>query len=153
MRSPFYYHDAKGKKKRKKSKYRVPGVSEHDNKVLATHDCRVGDVIDFMLALWVIRKADEIEGGLPPVLRAKMYAFIVVDLAGGFVPFFGDIFDAIYKANSRNAWLLEDYLAKKAVAEHEGPAHVIDDIELGITGPPHEAQQVHNPQKAQKHGK
>lgn len=108
-------------------------------------------MIDFMLALWVIRKADQIEGGLPPVLRAKMYAFIVVDLAGGFVPFFGDIFDAIYKANSRNAWLLEDYLAKKAVAEQEGAAHVTDDIELGITGPPHQPQQAHNPQKGQKH--
>lgn len=35
IQSPFYYHDAKGKKKRKKSKYQVPGVSEHDNKVLA----------------------------------------------------------------------------------------------------------------------
>lgn len=106
-----------------------------------------------MLALWVIRKADQIEGGLPPVLRAKMYAFIVVDLAGGFVPFFGDIFDAIYKANSRNAWLLEDYLAKKAVAEQEGAAHVTDDIELGITGPPQQQQHAHNPQKGQKHGK
>ncbi|ROV98259.1 hypothetical protein VSDG_04397 [Cytospora chrysosperma] len=173
---PFYYYEETRhgqKKKRKGSDYRAPGVSERDNKVLASVRKRawrldmglmnccgfrfgwsailgivpmLGDGLDFLLALWVIRKAEEIEGGLPPVLSAKMYFYALVDLVGGFIPFFGDIFDAIYKANTRNAWLLEDYLVKQAIVEHQGPAGVLSgDIEMGIAGAPQsQPQQTHN---------
>lgn len=83
------------------------------------------------------------------MLSAKMYFYAVVDLVGGFVPFLGDIFDAIYKANTRNAWLLEDYLVKQAVVEHQGPAGVLSgDIEMGLAEPP-----PSQPQQTQKKGR
>ncbi|KUI65271.1 hypothetical protein VM1G_00205 [Cytospora mali] len=169
---PFYYDDPRsGKKKRKKSKYRAPGVSEHDNKVLASvrkrawrldmclvHCCGfrfgwaavlellpvVGDALGFLLACWVIRKADEIEGGLPPVVRAKMYFFAMIDLLGGLIPLAGVVFDAIYKSNTRTAWLLEDYLVKKAKVEQHGPSSVLaGDIEMGMATPPRQPQTAH----------
>lgn len=82
------------------------------------------------------------------MLRAKMYGFATVDLIGGFIPFFGDIFDAIYKANTRNAWLLEDYLLKKAQEQHGQVDANSDDIELGLAGPP-----PGQPQKVHKNGR
>lgn len=99
------------------------------------------------MALWVIHKAETINGGLPPILRAKMYAFATVDLVGGFIPFFGDIFDAIYKANTRNAWLLEDYLLKAVeVADHGQGGITSGDIEMGLAGPP----PIQSPQTVEK---
>ncbi len=43
---------------------------------------------------------------------------IVLDFALGLVPFLGDLADAVFRANSQNAWILEEYLVKKA--EEEG---------------------------------
>lgn len=68
----------------------------------------------------VFGKAKQIEGGLPPALQSRMMLNIVMDFAVGLVPFLGDIADAIFKANSRNAWLLEEYLVKKALTEQAG---------------------------------
>ena len=101
-------------------------------------------MIGYLFALWVIHKAEEIDGGLPPVLRSKMYFFATVDVIGGSIPFFGDVFDAVYKANSRNTWLLEDYLAKTARVEQHGPAGVIEgDVEMGMAGPPRHPEKTH----------
>lgn len=74
-----------------------------------------------------------------------MYGFATVDLVGGFIPFFGDIFDAIYKANTRNAWLLEDYLVKAAeVADHGHGGATSGDMEMGFAGlPPSRPQETH----------
>lgn len=65
----------------------------------------------------VVRKARQIEGGLPAALYSRMLFNIVLDFAIGLVPFLGDVADAWFKANTRNAWLLEDYLLKKTQAE------------------------------------
>ncbi|ROW12258.1 hypothetical protein VMCG_00380 [Cytospora schulzeri] len=177
---PFYYYEdsRKGskKKRRKTDKYRAPGVSDHDNKILASVRKRawrldmglvnccgfrfgwsailglipfLGDGLDFLMALSVIHKAEQINGGLPPVLTAKMYFYAIVDLVGGFVPLLGDIFDAIYKANTRNAWLLEDYLVKQAMVERDGPVGIVSgDIEMGMAGPP-----PSQPQESHKNGR
>lgn len=125
--------------------YRPPGVEdEHDIKILASvrrrswhldmslfHWCGfrfgwsviiglvpvLGDVIDCLLAYWIIRKANQINGGLPDKIKRRMYLNVAADFAIGLVPLLGDIADALYKANSRNTWLLEDYLVKKAAEE------------------------------------
>lgn len=82
---------------------------------------RIGDVIDCLMAYFLVfRKASQIEGGLPPALKSRMLLNIVMDFAVGLVPFLGDIADAVFKANSRNAWLLEEYLVKKAQTERAG---------------------------------
>ncbi|OAA46586.1 PH domain-containing protein [Beauveria brongniartii RCEF 3172] len=117
-----------------------PGLSEHDGKVLTKVkrrayrlDCALftflgikfgwgsaiglipfaGDVADCLLALMVMRTADHIEGGLPFFLKFQMILNIAFDFAIGLVPFVGDLVDAMFKANTRNAVLLEAYLREQ----------------------------------------
>jgi hypothetical protein len=45
---------------------------------------------------------------------------ILIDFGIGLIPILGDIADALYRANTRNAWLLETYLVKKAEAQRHG---------------------------------
>lgn len=68
----------------------------------------------------VVRKAKQVEGGLPPALYSRMLLNIALDFGIGLVPFLGDIADAWFKANTRNAWLLEDYLVKQAELRRTG---------------------------------
>jgi Domain of unknown function (DUF4112) len=64
--------------------------------------------------MMVVRDCDKVEGGLPNSLRSRMLLNVVLDFFIGLVPFIGDIADAIYKCNTRNAVLLERHLRKKA---------------------------------------
>lgn len=73
----------------------------------------IGDAGDAALALMVVRKCEEIDGGLPSRLRMMMLINVVIDFIIGLVPFVGDIADAIYKANTRNAVILEKHLREK----------------------------------------
>ena len=45
---------------------------------------------------------------------------IMLDFGIGLIPFVGDLADALYRANTRNAWLLDAYLAEKSNALREG---------------------------------
>ncbi|RPB18962.1 hypothetical protein L211DRAFT_772428, partial [Terfezia boudieri ATCC MYA-4762] len=71
----------------------------------------VGDVLDLFLALMVVRTASE--ASLPSSIRAKMLFNIILDFLIGLVPFLGDLADAAYKCNTRNAIALENYLRKR----------------------------------------
>ncbi|KAK3692460.1 hypothetical protein B0T22DRAFT_14616 [Podospora appendiculata] len=109
----------------------------------------IGDAIDLMMAYSVVRKASKVDGGLPPILRAKMIANIIFDFALGFIPILGDVADAFFRANTRNAWLLDAYLTAKATALREGKVQDsegggtlpvpeglrIDDVESGLVQP------------------
>jgi len=127
----------KGKKRRKA----LPaGISEHDAKVLTKVKRRAyrldmslfnccgirfgwssvigiipvaGDTIDAFMALMVMRTCQQVEGGLPADVKAKMMFNIVLDFAVGLVPFLGDVADALFRANTRNAVVLEKYLREK----------------------------------------
>jgi len=128
-----------GKTKRRR-KALPPGLSEHDGKVLTKVKRRayrldmslfnccgirfgwgsalglipfIGDAMDSLLALMVLHTCREVEGGLPTSLEMHMMMNIVFDFAIGIVPFVGDIADAVYKANTRNAALLEKHLREK----------------------------------------
>ncbi|KAL1894919.1 hypothetical protein Sste5346_005606 [Sporothrix stenoceras] len=79
----------------------------------------IGDAIDLLLAYLVVKNCAKIDGGLPPSLQYRMYFNILLDFGIGLVPFVGDVADAIFRANTRNAWILEEYLIKKAEAERE----------------------------------
>lgn len=65
------------------------------------------------MALMVLRTCQQVEGGLPSDVKAKMMINIVLDFAVGLVPFLGDIADALFRANTRNAVVLEKYLRSK----------------------------------------
>ncbi|KAK3313795.1 hypothetical protein B0H66DRAFT_567011 [Apodospora peruviana] len=80
----------------------------------------LGDILDILMAYSVVRAASKVDGGLPTSLRGKMMANIMLDFAIGFIPVIGDIGDAFFRANTRNAWLLDAYLSEKAKALREG---------------------------------
>lgn len=94
----------------------------------------------------VLRTAQQIEGGLPTDIQAMMLFNIILDFGIGLVPFLGDVADALFKANTRNAVILEKYLRKKGAAalKAEGkPAPAIDpsdpvefDKHIAALGPP-----------------
>src|ERR1700712_4125192 len=65
------------------------------------------------MALMVVETAKKVDGGLPSSVLLQMYFWVVVYLFIGVVPFLGDLFDALIKANARNAVILEDHLRAK----------------------------------------
>lgn len=117
-----------------------PGISEHDGQVLTKVKRRayrldlslftfmgirfgwgsviglipaIGDALDAMLALMVLKTCCQIDGGLPNGIKLKMLINIIFDFFLGIVPLLGDLADAMYKANTKNALLLEDFLREK----------------------------------------
>lgn len=133
--------DGRPSKKTKKRRKALPaGISEHDGKVLTKVKRRayrldmslfnccgirfgwssvigiipaIGDVIDAFMAIMVLRTCEQVEGGLPADVKSKMYFNIILDFGIGLVPFLGDIADALFRANTRNAVVLEKYLRAK----------------------------------------
>lgn len=76
----------------------------------------VGDTIDMFMAAEVVRKCNNIDGGLSTSLFVRMLVNVLFDFVIGFIPIVGDLGDAIYKCNTRNSVLLEDYLRRRAKA-------------------------------------
>ncbi|KAK7037743.1 hypothetical protein VNI00_010704 [Paramarasmius palmivorus] len=133
---PYYeeYTDKKGKKRRKKRDI-PPGLSSRDAKILKSVQKRAhyldkgfsicgfrfgwtfivgivpgaGDILGATLSYTlVVRKAKKAE--IPGWLLSRMLANNAVSAGVGLVPFVGDVFVAVYKTNSRNAALLEEFL-------------------------------------------
>ncbi len=68
----------------------------------------VGDTISAGLSSFCIYKAHQY--GAPFSLKMKMVWNVIIDWFIGLIPFVGDIFDFVHKANYKNAMLLKDYL-------------------------------------------
>jgi hypothetical protein len=75
-----------------------------------TDRCSVGDVLDTLMAIMVIGTCQQIEGGLPTSVKLRMYLNIVLDFIIGLIPIIGDVADALFRANIRNAIILEEHL-------------------------------------------
>lgn len=69
------------------------------------------------MALMVLKTCCQVEGGLPNGVKMQMMFNVALDFAVGLVPFLGDLADAAFKANSRNALLLEQHLREKGKKE------------------------------------
>ncbi|KAI8640785.1 hypothetical protein BD408DRAFT_419239 [Parasitella parasitica] len=80
----------------------------------------VGDGLGLLLALQVVHMA--MEADIPSSLVSKMMLNIVFDFAIGVVPVVGDILDIMFKANTKNAILLEDYLMKRRKGSSDPPS-------------------------------
>lgn len=50
-----------------------------------------GDALDALMALMVVRTCEQVEGGLPSEIKAKMLFNIVLDFGIGLLPILGDI--------------------------------------------------------------
>ncbi|KAH7098510.1 hypothetical protein BKA62DRAFT_713007 [Auriculariales sp. MPI-PUGE-AT-0066] len=156
-KDPLYedYVDDRGKKRRRAREV-PPGLSKRDEKILRSVKKRahyldkgfsicglrfgwtfiigfipiVGDFADvFLNYMLVVRKAKKAE--LPDWLVRRMLVNNAISATIGFVPFVGDVMLAAYKANSRNAWLLDEFLRirgeellKATIARVEDPAVV-----------------------------
>jgi hypothetical protein len=70
-----------------------------------------GDVATGLLAAYIVAEAAKL--GIPRRTLWRMVANVAIDMAGGAVPFAGDIFDFAFKANKKNLDLVEKHLAKQ----------------------------------------
>ena len=61
----------------------------------------------------VFRTAMKVDDGLPPPVMIRMLFNVVFDFLVGIVPFIGDLADAAFRANTRNAAILESHLREK----------------------------------------
>lgn len=74
----------------------------------------IGDVAGAGMAGYIILVAAKLGAPAPVLLR--MLLNVAIDTVVGAVPLAGDVFDAAWRANSRNAALLERHLASPATA-------------------------------------
>lgn len=65
------------------------------------------------MALLVMKTCMQIDGGLPTSVKARMMGNILFDFGIGIIPFIGDLADAAFRANTRNAAILEAYLREQ----------------------------------------
>jgi hypothetical protein len=71
-----------------------------------------GDLVSSVLSGYIILTSARL--GVPPALIVRMILNLGVDTLVGSVPLIGDLFDVGYRANLRNAALLEKHLAEPA---------------------------------------
>jgi hypothetical protein len=67
-----------------------------------------GDLAGVLLSSYIVREAARL--GAPPSVLTRMAFNVAVEGIVGIVPFAGDVFDAVWKANQRNYALLEAHL-------------------------------------------
>ncbi len=71
----------------------------------------IGDAITTVMSLYIVREAREL--GAPRHLLARMLANVALDSVVGAVPFLGDAFDVMWRANRRNMALLRKHLDRR----------------------------------------
>jgi hypothetical protein len=64
------------------------------------------------MSLYIVREAREL--GVPRHVIARMLMNVALDGVVGAVPFLGDAFDVMWRANRRNMALLQRHLADEA---------------------------------------
>jgi hypothetical protein len=69
----------------------------------------VGDLAGGLMSGYIVLASARM--GVPPSVVARMILNLVIDTLVGSVPILGDLFDVGYRANIRNAALLDNHLA------------------------------------------
>jgi len=75
----------------------------------------VGDAAGLVLSSYLLLEAQR--AGAPFSLKMRMLANMGIDAVGGLLPVAGDLFDAWFKANTRNARLLRRWLYRETAAD------------------------------------
>jgi hypothetical protein len=75
----------------------------------------VGDFAAAGASLYIV--AQVARAGVPASGLARMVLNVELDAVVGAIPLLGDVFDVAFKANLRNAKLMDTYLDRSAVAE------------------------------------
>lgn len=71
----------------------------------------IGDFAGLILSLYVLFEARKI--GASDKIQLRIIRNMLIEFVGGLIPVFGDAFDAIYKANTKNTELLKNYLKEQ----------------------------------------
>lgn len=93
----------------------------------------VGVLTNLYLSVSLIQLSCQVDGGLPQVEWMRMLLNIVIDFFLGFAPILGALSGLIYKANTRNALLLEKVLTKRAREHIEKGKYVSQSKEIENT--------------------
>lgn len=72
----------------------------------------VGDLATAGASFYIVAQAAR--AGVPRSTLARMVLNVALDAGIGAIPIFGDLFDFAFKANLRNARLMDAYLDRKA---------------------------------------
>ena len=75
----------------------------------------VGDLTGAALSGYILLSAARL--GVPSPILAKMVLNLGVDALVGTIPLLGDLFDVAFRANTRNAALLESYIGEPVKAK------------------------------------
>lgn len=74
----------------------------------------LGDFVTFLISCYVLSEAARYR--VPRITLARMGMNSIVDAVMGCIPFFGDLFDVAWKANTRNVELLRRTLESSPAA-------------------------------------
>jgi hypothetical protein len=78
----------------------------------------LGDAATTLVSLYIVALAGRC--GMPRITIARMSLNVAVDMFLGSLPLVGDVFDAWWQANQRNAELLAERLAESPAELHRG---------------------------------
>ena len=77
----------------------------------------VGDAIGGGLSTWIFYQG--VKQGVPKSILIHMLINIMIDFSVGAIPLVGDVFDFFWKANQKNAALLEQYRKKPVKTQRQ----------------------------------
>lgn len=86
------------------------------------------------MAAMVIRSCQKVDNGLPRNIEQKMWLNLAVDFLVGLVPFLGDLADAVFRCNTKNAVILETFLMQRAEQNRQAQRshqQVLTEADLG----------------------
>jgi hypothetical protein len=67
----------------------------------------IGDLVSPLFAIGILWQAHDL--GIPRVVQLRMIVNVAIDALLGALPFIGDLFDFVWKANEKNMVLLEHH--------------------------------------------
>ena len=82
----------------------------------------LGDTLTSLLSLLIVHHAWQT--GASRLTLARMLGNVGLDFAVGAIPFLGDLFDFVWKANRKNARLLEQHLRRQSEKERASRSRV-----------------------------
>jgi hypothetical protein len=70
----------------------------------------LGDIVGALVGMLIVFRA--VQAGIPRVAIARMVTNVAIDTIVGAVPFVGDVFDFVYKSNTKNLRIIRKHLDK-----------------------------------------
>jgi len=82
----------------------------------------VGDVVTSAISLMIVHHAWQTKAS--PLVLGRMLGNVAIDFVMGLIPIVGDFFDFAFKANRKNARLLERHLERRVEKERASRARL-----------------------------